>query len=181
MNRYVRMKFIGKYLLIWFISVPVFAQLSVPDSEENNVRLRLEKVEKEQTYLKYLHNLRTAVEKELAIVKLIRECDNFDATCTGQGLSFKPPESVLPAVEESVPEDPVPEDSVPEAVVPPPTYDELPVFLWVYRDTAVARYQGSRIEVHVGADIGPYTVKQIQLNYVELTGAQGTVRLPLQW
>ena len=93
---------IAIYLLIpWFIvqSGLLHAAETIPEPALANQSMRsahnldqvLDKVEEEQVYLRRLANIRLAVEKELAIVKLIRECGDLDAVCTGQGLALKTP------------------------------------------------------------------------------------------
>lgn len=161
-------------------ATPVQAQLTTGVNQNvTAVDEELKKVEKRQIYLKRLDHLQEAVKKELSIAQLLRECDKFDAVCTGEGLSLKEPEPPLPVPQ--APPLPEPSSEPPPEDVPEPEISELPVFLSVHQGVAIAEYEGRRVEVRPGDRLGSYTVTAVDLHYVELTSAQGRERVSLQW
>lgn len=135
----------------------------------------LQHIQEEQIYLRQLGNIRKAVEEELEIVRLIRQCDHLDAVCTGKGVSVK-------AMTEPVPVKPV--QTEPPSPPPSPaaaSAGPLPELIRILDKTASMRYQGRQIQVKAGENIGPYTVSAVYVDGVELRHAGQRYRLLLDW
>lgn len=180
-----------------------------PQLLSNEVAVLLEHLQSQHVYLKHLENTRRAVEKELSIVRLMRECDGFGSVCTGRGITEKPapPEAehdvgrgVEPAggseIEREIESGPEVESEIERAagrellrglehedrrLAPPPQAYAPPVVAGVYRDVAALIYAGRVVEVRAGARVGPFTVAAVELDRVELNGPQGTLALPVRW
>ena len=156
--------------------------LASPQLLSNEIAVLLEHLQSQHVYLKHLENVRRALEKELSIVRLMRECDGFGSTCTGRGIVDKPEP---PVVHESSPASPpASEEPPPPPVltpVPAPVVHELPIVVGIYRDTASLIHANRRIEVRRGTKVGPFVVTAVALDKVRLDGPRGEVSLPLRW
>ncbi len=135
----------------------------------------LQQVQEEQVYLHQLTNIRNAVEKELAIVRLVRECDHLNAKCTGQGVSVQGPntEQVSPA--------PSAPALVPESASPPPQKIHLPQLVRISGSVATMRYLGKTLSLRVGESIGGFILSKVSLDSVALRRQGQRYRLLLDW
>ncbi len=157
--------------------------LASPQLLSNEIAVLLEHLQSQHVYLKHLENVRRALEKELSIVRLMRECDGFGSTCTGRGIVDKPEPPVVhesPAAAPASGEPPPPPALTPEPA-PAPVVHELPIVVGIYRDTASLIYSNRRIEVRRGTKVGPFVVTAVALDRVRLDGPRGEVSLPLRW
>ena len=146
----------------------------------------LEHLQSQHVYLEHLENTRRTFEKELSIVKLMRECNRLGSICTGRGILERPPPpeppAPVPAGEETEPGPVEAPARRAEPLLPaPPSVGELPTVIGVYRETASLLYLGRHFEARTGAEIGPFTVGEVTLDLVRLVGPGGPVALPARW
>lgn len=156
-----------------------------PQLLNNEVAVLLEHLQSQHVYLKHLENVRRALEKELSIVRLMRECDGFGSTCTGRGIVDNPAPPELHEPPPPPPEEPLEEPyeeppGEPESSAPEMVY-QLPVVAGIYRGTASLIYADRRIEARRGTQVGPFMVTAVALDKVRLEGPHGEVSLSPQW
>lgn len=147
---------------------------------QSHIASLVEWFEEQQAYLKYLENLKGAVEKELSIISLMSACQQQGAECTGRGivLSAAAPDSA----QQSPPSAGEEEARRPQAAQPKPSSSQnLPTVLAVYRDSALVEHQGRRLRVRSGDRLADFRVRAISLDQFELESANGVVRLPVYW
>ena len=159
-------------IVLMLPNISLLAQNFSGADQEDQVIKGLNQVETKQMYLRQLNNLQEAVARELSIVKLMRECGQLDATCTGQGMLFKSPESELK------PTRPVAAEVIEAIEVP--NY-ELPTLLSVYQSTAVIKHENRQLEVTEGQEVGLFRVGRVGLKSVQLLTPKGVSHIYLQW
>lgn len=143
--------------------------LTTTDGErlDPQIDAMLRRIEEQRLYLRTLDQLRAALEKEHSIAKLMRECEEFDVVCTGEGM--RQIERVAP----------------PRATqsVAPPRAAALPLSLFVagvVADEVWIRYQGRDVSVRVGERIGGFVVRDVDLDAVTFERGGKRVRVPVE-
>ena len=152
------------------------------DQRQSHIASLMEWFEEQQAYLKYLENLKGAVEKELSIISLMSACQQQGAECTGRGivLSAETKPASSPPTAPSADE----EDSQQRAAQSQPKLSEpqsLPIVLAIYQDSALVEYQGRHLRVRAGDRLAGFHVRAIGLDQFELESADGIIRLPVYW
>lgn len=140
----------------------------------------LQQLEMQYFYIKHLDNVKHAMEKELSIARIKRECEQLGMLCTGDGLveslpyfssppPLSPPE---PAEPPELAEPPKPETDIP---------DWFPVVQGVAGEGAWIDYRQRRFYVKGGMRVGDWMVRSVSLDHLvfERDGRKFTV--PVRW
>ncbi len=138
--------------------------------QTNEITVLLEHLESQNIYLKHLENVRSAVERELSIVRLMSECNRLGSACTGSGITRKEI-FAQPGGEEAV--FPLSPSPLPEV--------ELPRVVAVYQGTASLLYRQRYVEARPGETLGPFTVLSVGVDGVKINGPQGQILLSPRW
>ena len=115
------------------------------------------RIEKQYLYLQNLENLQAALERELEIAKLMRECEKTGMLCTGEGLVPIP---------EPPPAAPLPQPQAKPTVATVALPADLSV-RGVVGGEALIEYRGRKMAVRTGDKIGDWTVREVRLDFLE--------------
>ena len=164
-------------------SLPVQGAASLPRYsmalQTDEIAVLFRHLEGQHVYLKHLENMRSAVERELSIVRLMSECERLGSSCTGKGIARK---IVIPGKPGDEEEAPLPSPpSSPPSSSPPLPEAELPEVVAVYHGTASLLYRQRYVEVRRGERFGPFTVRAVGIDGVRLDGPRGRVFLSPRW
>ena len=128
-----------------------------------------------QMYLRTLNDLHKAVEKELEVVRLMRDCEAMGLRCTGwgiaEGIAHKPQK-----VEDGASRG-AGKPQRPKAAASRP----LPEVLAVYRGRVSLLIGRRKYEVAVGDRVEGYQVEGVKVDGVVVRQAGRKLLLPLRW
>lgn len=148
------------------------ALASTADEVILGVENALERMEEQYVYLRMLNNLQAALEKELAIVKLMRECKAERVVCTGEGLVQMGPPKPAPQPSSK----PAPSRSSP----PPQDFPDGLTVRGVVGDEALLNYRGRNISLRRGGRVGGLVVREIHLDFLVLEYAGRRLKVPVE-
>ena len=136
-----------------------------PDNPISTEQL-LQRIDDQRVYSNQLDHLKRAIEKELSIVKLMKECESLRVACTGAGLSQLPP-----------PKPPIKTKTITQSKSQPLS---IPEVIGVAQGRALVKHKGRTASVADGERVGRFLVKKVALDYLILEHAKRRFTVPVQ-
>ena len=129
----------------------------------------IKRLEEQHFYLQRLDNVRQAMERELSIAKIMRECEALAITCTGDGLINLPPPPSAPA------------PAKPEAKLHRQPNKPLPSVQGIVGNSAWIMDGEQQLRVRRGSRVDDLLVREVALDHVVFERAGRRFTVPLRW